>query len=371
MWKYNIILAFTGTCSIATAEPLPIEARAPAPFSNFVNNIAFHPGPEYTEIKTFYGRSAQLPDQSLLLTWENYRREPPIDNFLIYRSTDGGATWDPYSSIEDTANGWGMRWHPFLYVLPQMFAGYAAGTVLAAGTSIPKDISKTWIDLHIAYGSGPADARDEGHKAVWEPFLMVHKNQLVCFYSDQTDPAHSQKLVHVTTSDLKTWSKPVDDVTDPNQNGRPGMTVVAHIASTNKYIMTYEDCVTNNCALTYKVSSSPLTFNSVKGTAVVSNDSAQIAPGSTSFVTWTLHPNRKDGSGLIYANSQSSNLVFVNEDTARPDGWKTVDVGQNEAYSRELRVINDNGKRKLMLVSAGVSGGSNNMVGVGVVDLPV
>jgi hypothetical protein len=60
----------------------------------------------------------------------------------------------------------------------------------------------------------------------WEPFLMMHDDQLVCYYSDQCDTANGQKLAHQTTADGKTWSAEVNDVAYSTYAARPEMAVV-------------------------------------------------------------------------------------------------------------------------------------------------
>lgn len=361
-----------------------IDKRSPAPFSDFTDNTVFLPGSNYTSWRTLYARSLQLSDGSLLMSWENYPPEPPAANFPIYKSTDGGATWSSFSQVKDQVNGWGLRYQPNLYTLPQAIGSYAAGTIIIAGPSVPQDLSKAYIDVyastdgaktwtfvsHIAYGAGPETVTN-GNKAIWEPFFLVYNNQLVCFYSDQRDSAHAQKLVYQTTTDLKTWSNPVDAVADSNYDARPGMATVAYIQSTKKWIMTYENCGPGNCAVTYKVSTSPLTFGSVQGQALHSNDSSAVVPAGSPYVIWTPHPNRTDGSGLIIANGNSREEVFVNEDSAGPNGWKMVNVGQWSAYSRCLRIIDVKGKKKLLLSNGGNLGdGSKNWVACGVVEIP-
>jgi hypothetical protein len=219
-----------------TALPLLTGARQiqswnrpqSAPFSDFNNNVVFKPTENYTSWKTLYARTVQLSDDSLLITWEDYPPEPPPDYFPIYRSTDGGASWSEYSRVNDTVNGWGLRYQPFLYLLPYDFGGYPAGTVLVAGVSTPDDLSASKIDMyasmdngltwefvsHIAMGG--TEIASNGNPAIWEPFFLMYGNeQLICYYSDQRDPAYGQKLVHVTTSDLRTWGEVVDDVTYP------------------------------------------------------------------------------------------------------------------------------------------------------------
>ncbi|KAF4547863.1 Hypothetical protein D9617_35g090140 [Elsinoe fawcettii] len=361
-----------------------LEARAPAPFSNFNNNPVFYPGSEYTSWRTIYARPLQLPDGSLLMTWENYPLEPPAANFPIYKSTDGGATWSEFSRVVDQVNGWGLRYQPHLYTLPQTFGDYPAGTIIISGPSVPADLSKVYIDMyasrdagktwefvsHIAYGDGPETVRN-GDKAIWEPFFVTWDNKLICYYSDQRDPAHAQKLVHVTTTDLKTWTPVVDDVADPSYEARPGMATVAHIESTGQWAMTYENCGPAGCGVFFKVATSPFQFGSVQGTALRSNDSSAVQPYGSPFVIWTPHPARTDGSGILIANGNSREEVFINEDSAEADGWKIASVGQWSAYSRALTVIDVQGKKKLLLSNGGNMGpGENNFVACGVVDIP-
>ncbi|NUR01209.1 MAG: ricin-type beta-trefoil lectin domain protein, partial [Streptomyces sp.] len=140
---------------------------------------------------------------TMLATFEQYSSGTPV--FPIYRSTDNGNSWTQISSITDTHNGFGMRYQPQLYELPTQIGNFPAGTILAAGNSIPNDLSSTELDLYastdhgmtwsfvssIAQG-GRADVTN-GETPVWEPFLMVSGSKLIVYYSDQRDPNHAQK----------------------------------------------------------------------------------------------------------------------------------------------------------------------------------
>ena len=370
---------------ILTASACVTPNPTPAAFTDFNDNIFFFPAANAVEWKTLYARSLQLADESLLMTWENYPAEPPLVSHPIYRSVDGGATYSNFSSIRDQVNGWGMRFQPFLYTLPQAFGGYPAGTLLAAGVSAPqslvggvyidlyvsKDSAKTWNFVsHIAYGDGP-ETITSGNAALWEPFLMMYDGQLVCYFSDQRDPAHSQKLSHVTTNNLLTWSAPVVDVAYPAYNDRPGMTTVAYIASTEEYIMTYEYCGSANCAVHYKTASNPLNFNAATGIALVGNDTARTVPYGSPYVIWTPNPASTNGSGVIIVSSGSLEPVLINGDSADPSGWKVIDVGQWSAYSRSLRIITVQGKEKLLFGNGGNMGNPDcNSVANGVIEVP-
>lgn len=380
MWKSGLFAVFLPLVSSQV-----ISNPKPEPFSDFTNYIIWYPETDAVQWHTLYARSLQLPDESLLITWENYPKEPPPVNHPIYKSVDGGSTWTNFSAITDEKNGWGMRFQPELFALPIDFGGYAAGSILAAGVSAPfsleggvyidlyvsEDEAATWTFVsHIAYGAGP-ETITNGNAALWEPWLMLYDGQIVCFFSDQRDPLHSQKLVHVTTTDLLHWSDPVPDVAYSRQADRPGMTTVAHIESTDSYIMTYEYCGQGNCDVYYKVASSPLEFDSAEGIPLVSNDTNPITPHNTPYVIWTPHPKRTDGSGLIIVSALSHEVVFVNGDSADPGGWKTVDVGMWSAYSRSMRIITLQGKRKLLFANGGNMGNpEDNSIACGVVEIP-
>ncbi|CEL01206.1 hypothetical protein ASPCAL00794 [Aspergillus calidoustus] len=370
-------IVFTAACLLTLSDAIsgfPEHDSRDASFTDFTNNIVFTPGANYTSWGAIYARSLQLPDSSLIMTWENYPPEPPHMTLPVYRSTDNGVSWAPYSQIHDTVNGWGLRCQPMLCALPQDFGGYAAGTILASGVSSPQSLSEAFIDLyastdngltwafvsHISYGAGPETVTN-GNDAIWEPFFLMYEGKLVCHYSDQRDSSHVQKLVHV----------PVDDVADLRYEARPGMTVVAHIESTDRYIMTYEVCGTDNCDAFYRVASSPLEFAAVEGRRVQTNDSAGHTPGPSPYVIWIPHPQRKDGSGLILMNGAHSDYVYINEDSADVDGWKWVDVGQIGGHSRQLSIVDIEGKEKLMLSSGGLMGVSEGtVVSCGIVEIP-
>ncbi|PNS17519.1 hypothetical protein CAC42_8062 [Sphaceloma murrayae] len=355
---FNPLLAFICIGSSTLVSAAAISKRAPEPFSDFTRNEFLKPAADANLWGTLYARSLQLPDESLLMTWENYPKEPPL-------------------------NGWGMRFQTFLYTLPVPFGGYPADTILASGVSTPESLTGgTWIELyastdnaltwtfvsHIAYGDGP-NTITNGNKALWEPFLYIYDGQLVCHYSDQRDPNHGQKLVHTTTTDLRNWSPIVDDVADPNYEGRPGMTVMTHIESTNKWIMTYENCVTDGCKVYYKIADSPLQFENVQGVRLYTPDGIDIVNGP--YVIWTPHPTRDDGSGIVIVSGTNREEVFVAEDAVPEGQWKMVNVNHWSAYSRSLRVVTVQGKRKLFFGNGGNFGPKeNNGIACAIIEIP-
>ncbi|KAL2272187.1 hypothetical protein FJTKL_07431 [Diaporthe vaccinii] len=268
---------------------------------------------------------------------------------------------------------------------------YPLGTILLAGVSTPHNLSEAYIDLsastnqgkdwefvsHIVYGPGP-ETTQQGDKAVWEPFLMMHDGQLICYYSTQADPKYNQKLSHKTTNNLREWSGEVDDVADDNFELRPGMAMVAYSPISMKYVMTFEFCgLDGGCPVHHKVSQDPLQFGTATAQPLVPGDSG-LNPEGSPFVIWVPEPG-KQNEGIFIANGNSREEVFVNTDALDPNSWKPVDVGQWSAYSRELRIIQtpkesaSDGTEKLLITNGGnigCSGSCYNFVADGVADIP-
>jgi hypothetical protein len=381
MWAFLASQLFSPNEATAIPKDSSVVSRA---FAEYTNNVVFQPLPNHESWGTIYARTIQLPDGSHLLSWEDYSPEPPLMAFPIYRSTDNGVTWSNFSQVKDQVNGWGNRYQPEFYALKNGLGDYPAGTIMFGGMSVRKDLGKAWLDIytsadsgtnwnfasHVAYAPGPETVKN-GDKAVWEPFFLMHEGQLVCYYSDQRDTRYAQKLVYVTTTNLKDWSEPADAVTYSTYEYRPGMATVAYVKSTGKYIMTYELCGTSDggCPSYYKVASSPYEFNSVEGTKVIANTGEN--PGSSPYIIWTEHPTRNDGSGVILMNGAQNNAIYINDDAAAPNGWRSFDVDQQSAHSRMLEIITVDGAKKLMLAGAGqMESGADNYVSVGVIDIP-
>lgn len=189
---YLLRAALTGLASLitiqtATAAPAPTPVIADRQSTTVSDLVIFSPPSNagWVDPRVLYARAVSLSDgETLLATWENYSPEPPLVYFPIYRSMDAGASWTEIGRVEDTVNGWGMRYQPFLYELPIAVGRFAAGTLLLAGNSIPTDLSKSKIDVYASEDGGATwefvssvaeggEARpNNGLTPVWEPLLM-------------------------------------------------------------------------------------------------------------------------------------------------------------------------------------------------------
>src|SRR5262249_21589154 len=140
---------------------------------------------------------------------------------------------------------WGLRYQPDLFELPQQVAGWPAGMILAAGNAIPRDLSRTELDLYASSNHGRTwsyistiaggGQAVPGQPAVWEPDLQIDAHgHLVVYYSDERHKAagYNQLLAHeVSTDGGRTWGAEVYDVAIGDGQARPGMAVVSRMGS--------------------------------------------------------------------------------------------------------------------------------------------
>ncbi|KAK2628240.1 hypothetical protein QTJ16_002886 [Diplocarpon rosae] len=336
----------------------------------------FIPPEDYNTPKTLYARSVQLDDGTLLATWEIYAPGPPLVGFPIYQSTDGGSTWAAHGLVTDKVNGWGMRYQPFLYVLPKALGKLAKGTILLAGNSIPENLSRTKIDIYAStnggtdwdfvssVASGGEAKPSNGPTPVWEPFLMMYGDHLVVYYSDQSDPEHGQKLCHKTSPDGVNWGPVVNDVAYPDYDRRPGMATIAEFKG--HYILTYENVGGDSPSGTeypiyYRISDNPLKFDTAPEHMLQAGEDY---PSSSPTVTWSS-AGGEHGTIIVSADSHSD--IFINTNLGDPLGWVKYASPQDSAYSREVRVLSD--PEWLLIIGAGVLNG-NNFVSNSILKLP-
>ena len=146
-----------------------------------------------------------------------------------------------------------------IYELPAQVGDMPAGTLLYSGNSVNYsykshigvwrsfDAGHTWEEYTIVARAG---GLKEG---VWEPVMWYEESDgyLYCFYSDDSDPAHDQKLVYKRSKDGKSWSTVYDVCTFDDPAARPGMFAMTKM-SNGEYFMVYEYCGGRSCHIHYK-----------------------------------------------------------------------------------------------------------------------
>ncbi|GGM98432.1 RICIN domain-containing protein [Streptomyces fuscichromogenes] len=384
-----------------------------------------------------YPKSAQLPSGRLVASFEKATVVPASgsaagETLPVYKSDDHGTTWQPLSQVKAPAYlstnpryaRYTSNWtNPYLYVLPQNVGALKAGTLLLASVvsgddqyyKEHKEADPNWTptndgdrsDLALALYSSTDDGATwkvvnviatggrQGGSAgaigqniaganvykqvdpLWEPYLMVYRGQLVCYYSDENDytaidpatgvptvdPAnatatdsHGQSLVHRTwDGNGPAWSAPVVDVAGQTQDmgggkketggGRPGMANVVPTAD-GKWMLTFEywGGGTNT---RFVLADNPLTFfqGSQTGTGVTS---LPVAPGSRPLATGGSPVLIRLPDGRLVYNAAGSGNVWVDE-SGRSDGvWKEYRTTSPAAYSRSLQYVRGTGRISIL-----------------------
>lgn len=170
--------------------------------------------------------------------------------YPVYESTDDAHTWQFVGSVKDELNtGFWNEWMPFLYELPCDIGQFEKGTVILAATSVFGDgVTDSTITLYESTDLGRSftafcnvDKAGGTDWGVWEPYLIYEEEteRLFCFYSDDSDPEHSQKLVYKYTTDLINWSEKYECVACDDSSLRPGMVSVVKMGN-SEYFMVYE-----------------------------------------------------------------------------------------------------------------------------------
>ena len=380
-----------------------------------------------------YPKSAQLPSGRLVASFEKSTVVPETGSadrqtLPVYKSDDRGTTWQPLSEVKAPAYlssdpkyaKYTSNWtNPYLYTLPQDVGTLKQGTLLLASVVSGDDsyykehkaADPNWTpsndgdrkDMAIAlYSSadegatwkvvgvvatggwqgGSAGATGQNiasantHQQVdplWEPYLMVYKGRLVCYYSDENDhtgfdaatgvptpdsandtakDSLGQILIHRTWDGRSAqWSAPVVDIAGLTQDmgggkaeiggGRPGMTNVVR-TSDGKWLLTYEYWG-GGANIRYRLADNPLEFfrGSPTGESVtslpVAAGSRPLATGGSPVVV------RLPGGRLVY-NAAGSGNVWVN-DSGRSDGvWKEYQTTSPAGYSRNLQYVDGTGR---------------------------
>ncbi|MBM9438485.1 sialidase family protein [Actinacidiphila bryophytorum] len=329
-----------------------------------------------------YARAVRLGEQrpggprTLLATFQQFDSGQP-GGFPVFRSDDGGRTWRPQSKVPDGGESGRIWLQPFLYELPRAFAGLPKGTVLCAANSLDSastrivlyaslDRGLTWRFLSTVTEGGPPVPQN-GNTPVWEPFLLLHRDRLVCYYSDQRDPAFGQKLAHQTSRDLRHWGEVVDDAVGEEYSKRPGMITVAQVRR-DLWIMSYEYGVTDTYyPVRYKLARDPESFGPAPALELLDQDG--YAPSAAPTVAWS---DSGGPQGTIVLSANSDQDFFVNRALGDPAQWTRLSSPMPRGYSRFTIPLTDPGPRHrsgLVFVVTGAPYAEQAPIQAGVISL--
>lgn len=265
----------------------------------------------------------------------------PQSGFPIFRSDDDGRTWNKQGNVVGSAGGFWLQ--PHLYELPRAFAGLPKGALLCAGNEFvfgppfstnirlygSTDQGMTWQFLStVAVGGDPMPGK--ASTQVFEPFLLLNRDRLICYYSDERDPNYSQKLAHQTSTDLRNWGPVVNDSVGTDSSQRPGMTTVAQVHD-SMWIMTHEagGNTEDFYGVHYKMARDPEAFGAVED--IVLHDQNGYVPAAAPVVSWS---DSGDPMGTIVVTANSDQDFFLNHAGGDPDKWTRMSSPMPAGYSR-------------------------------------
>ncbi|KAF2200590.1 hypothetical protein GQ43DRAFT_441428 [Delitschia confertaspora ATCC 74209] len=329
-----LLTLLSSLCLLTGASP-----TAPLAIDTFANITIYNPN---DGTRPWYARTETLANGTILATWSSAS--------AVYRSNNNAFSWYPVGTIESNVEGRSLV-QPHLLLLNETIGDYDAGTVLLAvnawdnsSTNIElygsQDSGETWEFLSTVATGGAANTTN-GATPVWEPFLMVHNGKLICYYSDQRDKAHGQKLSHQTSTDLSEWGAVVNDVAEATYTDRPGMTTIAKLPN-GKFILTFEYAMLRNPTdngtsnytypVHFRIADDPEKFDLEKSQRIIVSSGTQ--PDSAPYVIWSPVGGV---NGTIIVSDADHNSVFINQALGEGN-WTEVKTPAARSYSRELKI---------------------------------
>ena len=197
----------------------------------------------------------------------------------------------------------------------------------------------------------------------------VFQDTLIIYFADQRDEATGQSLSHKETKDLIHWSETITDVTYPDDYyKRPGMPVVTQLPN-GDYIYVYEyggTTITPNYRfpIYYRIATDPRRFSEAPE-FYINATNTDILPNNSPFVVWSPIGG-KDGSIIVSSNLK---YVYINRHLGDPDAWVAYDVPEEGAYTRTLRVMEEDPDYMLIMGAGVLPPSATNKVTVSMVQL--
>ncbi len=201
----------------------------------------------------------------------------------VLMSEDQGKSWEcisrPREILRPELKSVGSMAH--IYELPADLGDMPAGTLLYSYNSVNygtmedrksgNSILAVWRSFDCGYTWEEYVIIDEAggiREGIWEPqmYYCPEDGYLYCFYSDDSDPDHDQKIVYKRSKDGVHWEgeggkigtgtgmdvEPVDMVAIDKFDYRPGMPVVTKMGN-GEYFMVYEQFGDwNGCPIFYR-----------------------------------------------------------------------------------------------------------------------
>lgn len=262
-------------------------------------------------------------------------------NAKLFESDDHGTTWRLVSRVPPVT-GLTMRCCETIYALLKPIGTLSAGTLLFAASYLVHGIPAIGIFTSHDQGRnwtyrGAPIVRGADRHGLWEPeFAIAADGALVMFWSDETDPRHSQKLVQIRTYDGMHWQDETDTVSSDSFGDRPGMATVSRPRG-GRFLMTYEVCgPVHDCAVFMRASTDGWNFGNPRELGVRPETRDGDYLHSSPVHVWSPSPNSPDGEVVVVAKKilrrdgraspASGEKLFVNTHPDQVGFWTMIDA---------------------------------------------
>jgi len=300
-----------------------LQSTRPDAYSDVLGTPATIYYPVYPSIVELQYQKNEADNGKLLAILEFSSSNNTSTTGSVWESTDKGENWKiiarPREMIDRSIKGVSMA---HIYELPEQVGDMPAGTILYSGTSVNYD-RKSHIAIWRSFDAGytweeyTVVAKGGGlGEGVWEPFTWYEETDgyLYCFYSDDSDPKHDQKLVFKRSKDGEEWSDVYHVCAFDNSKERPGMLSMTKMGN-GEYFAVYEYCGSKGCHIYYKTTKDITSWNPSDPGTPLAVGSYSI--GSAPWCVWTPVGGECGTlivTGMWETNGDGSHRMFVSFD---------------------------------------------------------
>ncbi len=270
----------------------------------------------------------------------------------VMMSENQGRSWKciarPTEKLYPNLGSVGSMAH--IYELPAQVGKMPAGTLLYSYNAVNFDnpsgknghsILAVWRSFDAGYTWEEYVIIDEAKGltlGIWEPFMIYCEEDgyLYCFYSDDSDPDHDQKISYKRSKDGVKWEgeggkigsgtgknvEPVDVVANNDYTYRPGMPVITKMGN-GEYFIVYEQFGDwDGCPIFYKTTKDLSNWGDVSTTGTLIKSGNKGSASSPSCV-WT--PAGGECGTLFVTSKYSTNQGYIFVSTDYGKTWTTIE----------------------------------------------
>ena len=270
----------------------------------------------------------------------------------VMMSENQGRSWKciarPNEKIAPNLGSVGSMAH--IYELPAQVGEMPAGTLLYSYNAVNYDrpdgkngrsILAVWRSFDAGYTWEEYVIIDEAKGltlGIWEPFMIYCEEDgyLYCFYSDDSDPDHDQKISYKRSKDGVNWEgeggkigsgtgkdvEPVDVVANNDYSYRPGMPVITKMGN-GEYFICYEQFGDwYGCPIFYKTTKDLSDWGDVSTTGTLIK-SGNKSGSSSPACLWT--PAGGECGTLFVTSKYSSSQGYILVSTDYGKTWTTIE----------------------------------------------